>query len=317
MSTTGISRVSGIGLERAADLEAVERAASSRRAGRDPAGRARTLSSAAAPSATARSRSRRASAARSRGVGWPRCRRRRGPGRCGCTARKREGSTLRGMDELEGRITALVSADVRAKYVRELSYSRVDKSPCVSRILLRGDGHSPPVPGPCRATPQAQQFFQRLLENAPRRGVSLSRQAAPRLRYINSACLALPGTARQEFYADPDLALNCVHPDDRAAGLGSLSRRSGETAAGDPAAVGASGRQDRLGDHRRVPILDRRGRLVAIEGVGRDITTSLDIQNRLRSPRASCGGWRPACVRRAKPSGRIFRGNCTTSSASS
>ena len=35
-------------------------------------------------------------------------------------------------------------------------------------------------------------------------------------------------------------------------------------------------------DHRRVPIIDQRGRLVAIEGVGRDITTSLEIQNRLR-----------------------------------
>ena len=100
--------------------------------------------------------------------------------------------------------------------------------------------------------------------------------------YINAACQTLLGHSREEFYADPDLAFNCAHPDDRW--LVSQSY-SGDPNQLQPAVqirwVHPDGKIV-WADHRRVPILDRRGRLIAIEGVGRDITQSLDIQNRLR-----------------------------------
>jgi two-component system, NarL family, sensor histidine kinase UhpB len=136
-----------------------------------------------------------------------------------------------------------------------------------------------PAKSPVAAT---QQLFERLVENAQDVVYRYRVKPTRGYDYINSACLALLGHSREEFYADPDLAFNCAHPDDRWLVT--------QTFSGDP-------RQLQLAiqirwvhpdgkivwaDHRRVPILDRRGRLIAIEGVGRDITQSLDIQNRLR-----------------------------------
>jgi PAS domain S-box-containing protein len=153
-----------------------------------------------------------------------------------------------------------------------------------------------------------QQLFQRLLENA-RDVVYRYRVTPPRgYDYINSACMALTGRRPQEFYDNPDLILSCVQPGDRA--------QVSEAFQDDPGKlqlaiqlrwVHPDGRIVWADDHR-VPILDPGGRLVAIEGVGRDITTSLEIQNRCASPKASCGGWRPACIRPARPSGASFAG---------
>ena len=128
----------------------------------------------------------------------------------------------------------------------------------------------------------AQPLLQRLLENA-RDVVYRYRVTPPRgYDYINSACVALTGRHPQEFYDNPDLILSCVHPDDRAL----VSEAFQE----DPAKLQLAIQLRWVhpdgkivwADHQRVPILDPSGRLVAIEGVGRDITTSLEIQNRLR-----------------------------------
>jgi two-component system sensor histidine kinase UhpB len=140
------------------------------------------------------------------------------------------------------------------------------------------------MPRPRARVPVAatKQFFRRLVENAqdvvyryrvlPTRGYD----------YINAACLPILGHTQEEFYADPDLAYRCAHPDDR--------RLVAQSFAGDPKQlqlaiqirwVHPDGRIV-CADHRRVPILDRRGRLMAIEGVGRDISESLDSENRLR-----------------------------------
>lgn len=128
----------------------------------------------------------------------------------------------------------------------------------------------------------SQQLFHRLLENA-HDVVYRYRVTPPRgYDYINSACLAITGHSPEEFYDNPDLALDCVHPDDRP-----LVSEGGQD---DPTKrqlaiqlrwVHPDGKVV-WADHRHVPILDQSGRVIAIEGVGRDITKSLDIQNRLR-----------------------------------
>lgn len=109
------------------------------------------------------------------------------------------------------------------------------------------------------------------------------RVAAPRgYDYINSACLAICGRGPEEFYANPDLILSCVHPDDRPLVEPVFQE--------DPANVKTAIQLRWVhpdgtivwAEHRRVLITDQRGRLIAIEGVGRDITKNLEIQNRLR-----------------------------------
>jgi PAS domain S-box-containing protein len=109
------------------------------------------------------------------------------------------------------------------------------------------------------------------------------RVAPPRgYDYISSAALAITGWTPEAFYADPDLAAKIVHPDDRP--LIEMSYQQ------DPEKVRESvvlrwihpGGRVVWAEHRRVKILDTDGRVVAIEGVGRDVTERLEIQNRLR-----------------------------------
>jgi PAS domain S-box-containing protein len=123
--------------------------------------------------------------------------------------------------------------------------------------------------------------FQRLLDNAPdliyRYGVAPARV----LHYINSACRAITGRSQEEFYARPELALTCVHPDDRHLVLDAFQD--------DPAKlrlaillrwIHPDGRVV-WAEHRRVPIFDADGRLIAIEGIGRDVTEHVETQHRL------------------------------------
>ena len=130
-------------------------------------------------------------------------------------------------------------------------------------------------------TASAELEFSRLLENAQDL-IYRHRVTPPQgLEYINSACLAITGHTPEEFYADPRLALTAVHPDDRPLLL--------EAFQDDPAKlrpvlllrwVHPDGKMV-WAEHRRVPILDARGRLIAIEGVGRDVTERVETQRRL------------------------------------
>ena len=135
-----------------------------------------------------------------------------------------------------------------------------------------------------RADPDAgaELRFQRLLENAPDL-IYRYRVASPRgYDYINAACIAITGHPPDAFYADPALALTCVHPDDRHIIVQAFQD--------DPTRLQLAIRirwvhpDGRIvcAEHRRVPVLDRHGRIAAIEGVGRDITANLEIETQLR-----------------------------------
>jgi two-component system sensor histidine kinase UhpB len=127
-----------------------------------------------------------------------------------------------------------------------------------------------------------QQLFHRLVENA-QDVVYRYRVAPPRgYDYINSACLPILGHAPEEFYADPDLALKSAHPDDRWIVREAFQANPKNLQLAIQLRWVHPDGKIVWADHRRVPILDGRGRLIAIEGVGRDITQSLTIQNRLR-----------------------------------
>jgi PAS domain S-box-containing protein len=124
--------------------------------------------------------------------------------------------------------------------------------------------------------------FQRLLENAPDVIYRFRVQPPRGYDYINSACAAIMGRPAADFYADPDLALACVHPDDRHIILQAFQHDLAKLQLAIQLRwVHPDGRII-WAEHRRVPILDRRGRLIAIEGVGRDITASLEIETQLR-----------------------------------
>ena len=124
--------------------------------------------------------------------------------------------------------------------------------------------------------------FQRLLENAPDLIYRYRVQPPRGYDYINSACLAIMGRTAKEFYADPELGLACVHPDDRHIILQAFQNDPAKLQLAIQLRWVHSGGRIVWAEHRRVPVLDRRGRIIAIEGVGRDITASLEIETQLR-----------------------------------
>jgi two-component system, NarL family, sensor histidine kinase UhpB len=98
--------------------------------------------------------------------------------------------------------------------------------------------------------------------------------------YIGGAVVAITGRTAQEFYENPGLSSECVHPDDRH-----LVPTAEMPTHVPPVAIlrwiHADGRVVHA-EHRRVPIYDEAGHLVAVEGIARDISEVVEAQRRLR-----------------------------------
>jgi PAS domain S-box-containing protein len=123
----------------------------------------------------------------------------------------------------------------------------------------------------------------RLLENAPDMVYRYRFSPSPAVEYATGAVKAITGYAPAEFYADPGLAAKAVHPDDRHL----LVQRPVQSEALWRTAttmrwVHPDGRVV-WAEHRRVPIRDAKGKLVAIEGIARDITDLVEAQRQLRT----------------------------------
>jgi two-component system sensor histidine kinase UhpB len=126
-----------------------------------------------------------------------------------------------------------------------------------------------------------QRSFKRLAENAQDMFYRYRIVAPRRTEYVSPAVLAITGHRPEEFYTDPDLMLKAVHPEDR--------HHITEVFQADPARlkrlvvlrwVRPDGRVAWV-EHRRVPILDRKGQMIALEGVGRDVTERIEAERRL------------------------------------
>jgi two-component system, NarL family, sensor histidine kinase UhpB len=122
-----------------------------------------------------------------------------------------------------------------------------------------------------RLLEDAQDMVYRYRINAPRGA-----------EYLGGAVRDITGHTPAEFYADPDLALKAVHPDD--VHLLWLERdRPAATAPVILRWVHADGRIV-FAEHRRVPVYDSSsGDLVAIEGIARDVTARVETQQQLRT----------------------------------
>jgi two-component system cell cycle sensor histidine kinase/response regulator CckA len=103
----------------------------------------------------------------------------------------------------------------------------------------------------------------------------------PHVAYVNPAFASVIGYSQDEIYADAALIVNIVHPDDRplkeAVLRGDFANRSivtlrWVTRSGDMVWI----------EQRNTRVLDPDGRLVAIEGVARDITERRTLEEQLR-----------------------------------
>ncbi len=127
-----------------------------------------------------------------------------------------------------------------------------------------------------RATQEAlrasEARFRRLAENAADLIYRYDFLPAPHFSYVNPAATVITGYTPEEHYADPDLGVKLVHPDDlpllerlRAGSLEDMRR---------PAVFRWVHKDGHTiwTEQRNVPVLDETGQVIAIEGIARDIT---------------------------------------------
>src|SRR5262249_51800129 len=105
-----------------------------------------------------------------------------------------------------------------------------------------------------------------------------------RCEYISPAATEICGRRPEEFLADPDLGPALLHPDDRAIGL---AMRTEPEDFKQPALLRWLHDDGRVVwvEHRNTPVYED-GRLVAIEGIGRDVTDRVAVESQLREKEA-------------------------------
>jgi PAS domain S-box-containing protein len=101
-----------------------------------------------------------------------------------------------------------------------------------------------------------------------------------RMEYASPAIFRITGHTPEEFYADPDLMLKIIVPDDRPL----LAQMSDGPNFRESALLRwmHPGGQVVWAEHRHVPLFDEHGRIVAVDGIARDVTESLTTQERMR-----------------------------------
>ncbi len=126
---------------------------------------------------------------------------------------------------------------------------------------------------------QSEERFRRLAEDAPDVIFRYRFIPTPGYEYISPAVTAITGYTPQEYYADPDLDFNIIHPDDRQ-----TLQRMIEQPLSDPHALRWIRKDGAIVwlEHHNAPIYDEEGNLVAVEGVARDVTERKQAEEALR-----------------------------------
>ncbi|MBI3974289.1 MAG: GAF domain-containing protein [Chloroflexi bacterium] len=149
---------------------------------------------------------------------------------------------------------------------------------------MRDDIERPRVDQACR---ESDARFRRLAENSP--DIIYHYELVPKRRftYINPATTSLVGYTPHDHYADPNLLAKIVHPDDRSL----LSAIGRGVCRPEPFPLRLYHKDGHLVwiEVHNVPVIDSTGQVVAIEGVGRNVTRRVRAETRvhLHASRAS------------------------------
>ncbi|MCF7804959.1 MAG: response regulator [Candidatus Marinimicrobia bacterium] len=124
---------------------------------------------------------------------------------------------------------------------------------------------------------QSEQKFRLLANNAQDIIYRLTMKPKPMMDYISPAVEHLTGYAQDEFYRDPDLIFDNVHPDDYLALEDRLFKSQNF---GDPLRIRWIRKDGDVlwMDHRSTEITDDSGEMIALEGIARDITDLMEMQ---------------------------------------
>jgi PAS domain S-box-containing protein len=131
--------------------------------------------------------------------------------------------------------------------------------------------------------------FQRLVDND--RDLFYRYRINPmRVEYISAAVVAITGREARDFYANPAVSVDAVHPGDRVLIARTLAAADGT----DPVKlqrtllvrwVHPDGRIV-WAEHQHMPVFDDEGRWVAVDGVARDVTEHILARRRLADTEA-------------------------------
>ncbi|MDV2481838.1 PAS domain S-box protein [Methanoculleus sp. Wushi-C6] len=133
--------------------------------------------------------------------------------------------------------------------------------------------------GSQRHLKESEGRYRRLAENAEDIIYRIEFLPEVRFAYVNPAITRMLGYMPEEYYADASLAERTIHPDDRnriaSLGVGSIAdrpltlrwvRKDGGTV---------------WVEQRNIPVLDSAGRVIGLEGIGRDVTEAKQAEERL------------------------------------
>ncbi|HPC83163.1 MAG TPA: PAS domain S-box protein [Thermoanaerobaculaceae bacterium] len=131
-----------------------------------------------------------------------------------------------------------------------------------------------------KALRESEARFRRLAENAQDLIYRYEFVPQRRFAYVSPAATAITGFTPEEHYADPDLGFKLIHPDDRHL-LEGVAR--GGVPFDRPLLLRWFHKDGSIvwTEQRNVPVYDEQGRLVAIEGIVRDVSARKQAEEEL------------------------------------
>ncbi|MDD1716482.1 MAG: PAS domain S-box protein [Methanolinea sp.] len=126
---------------------------------------------------------------------------------------------------------------------------------------------------------ESEERYRRLAENAQDIIYRVELYPERKFSYINPAVTKITGYTPEDHYADPELGFKLVHPEDRDLFTSLISRSNHE-----PVVLRWIRKDGKViwTEQRNVLIHDESGRLVAIEGIARDVTERILATQELR-----------------------------------
>jgi len=124
---------------------------------------------------------------------------------------------------------------------------------------------------------QSEERFRRLFDNAQDIIYRYDFLPEPHFSYVNEATKMVVGYSPQEYYDDPQLALKIIHPEDRHI-LESIVK--GQVDKNKSFIIRWIHKNGKIiyTEHKNISVYDENGKLIALEGIARDITERIKIE---------------------------------------
>jgi two-component system, cell cycle sensor histidine kinase and response regulator CckA len=161
------------------------------------------------------------------------------------------------------------------------------------------------------ALQESEATFRRLAENADDLIYLYRLWPERKFEYVSPSVTAMTGYTPDEHYANPDLGLQIVHVDDRGmlkdVAAGTINPRQ-------PLTLRWVRKDGRViwAEQRNIPITDASGRIIALQGIARDITDRVNTEEKLRESEKflqTVIDTEPACVKMLAKDGSLLMMN--------